>query len=215
MKQGESHIKDIGDFLEKLKRVEEIPKGAILVTADVDGLYSSIPDMMEAWKSFENSTINSRTKSFPLEDIIKMADFVLKNNLFEFDCKFYQQVLGTAIGTKFALPYGCIFMDYLETEFLKTEAIQPWLCKRFIDIFFIWTDSEENLNKFLKDLNDFHPNLKFTYEKSKEKINFLDSVIILTDGKIVTDLYCKPTDSYQYLHYESCHADYFKRSNKF
>ena len=107
-------------------------------------------------------------------------------------------------------------MDYLETEFLKTEAIQPWLCKRFIDdIFFIWTDSEENLNKFLKDLNDFHPNLKFTYEKSKEKINFLDLVIKLTDGKIVTDLYCKPTDSHQYLHYESCHADYFKRSNKF
>ena len=43
MKQGESYIKDTGDFLEKLKRVEEIPKEAILVTADVIGLYPSIP----------------------------------------------------------------------------------------------------------------------------------------------------------------------------
>ena len=48
--------------------------------------------------------------------------------------------------------------------------------------------------------------------KSKEKINFLDLVIKLTDGKIVTDLYCKSTDSHQYLHYESCHTEHIKRS---
>ena len=71
-----------------------------------------------------------------------MVDFVLKNNLFEFDCKIYQQISSTAIGTRFALPYAFIFMDYVETEFLKTQAIKPWLWKRFIDIFFIWTDSE-------------------------------------------------------------------------
>ena len=104
-------------------------------------------------------------------------------------------------------------MDYVETEFLKTQAIQPWLWKRLIDdIFFVFKDSEENLNKFLKDLNEFHPNVKFIYEKSKEEINFLDLFIKLTDGKIVTDLYCKPTDSHQYLHYDSCHAEHIKRS---
>ena len=141
-----------------------------------------------------------------------MADCVLKDNLFEFDCKFYQQISGTAIGTKFALPYACVFMGYVETEFLKTQAIKTWQQKRFIDgIFFIWTDSEENLNKFIKDLNEFHSNLKFTYEKSKEKINFLYLVIKLTDDKIFADLYCKPTDSHQYLHYDSCHAEHIKR----
>ena len=86
----------------------------------------------------------------PSEDITKMLDFVLKNNLFEFDCKFYQQISGTAIGTKFAPPCACIFVDHVEMEFLKTQAIKPWLWKRFIDdIYFIRTDSEENLNKFL------------------------------------------------------------------
>ena len=43
MKQGNSYIKDTGDFLEKLRAVGEIPKGTILVTADVVGLYPSIP----------------------------------------------------------------------------------------------------------------------------------------------------------------------------
>ena len=52
-----------------------------------------------------------------------MADFVLKNNLFEFDCKFYQQISGTDIGTKLAPAYACISMGYIETEFLKTQAI--------------------------------------------------------------------------------------------
>ena len=66
MKQGESYIKDTGDFLEKLKRVGEIPKGAILVTADVVGLYPSIPHD-GGLKFFENSMINSRTKSFLLK----------------------------------------------------------------------------------------------------------------------------------------------------
>ena len=43
MKQGNSYIKDTGNFLEKLRATGDIPKGAILVTADVVGLYPSIP----------------------------------------------------------------------------------------------------------------------------------------------------------------------------
>ena len=47
-----------------------------------------------------------------------MADFVLKNKLFEFDSKFCKQISGTAIGTMFAPPYASIFMDHIETDFL-------------------------------------------------------------------------------------------------
>ena len=57
--------------------------------------------------------------------------------------------------------------------------------------------------------------LKFTREKSKEKINFLDLVIKLTDSKIDTDFqfHCKSMDSHQYyLHYDSCHVEHIKRS---
>ena len=45
------------------------------------------------------------------EDILKKVNFVLKNNLFEFDCKLYKQMSGSAIGTKLAPPYVSIFMD--------------------------------------------------------------------------------------------------------
>ena len=61
-----------------------------------------------------------KDKIAPTEDIIIMLNFVVKNNLLEFDCKFYQQISGTAIGTKFALLYACIFIDYIERKFLRT-----------------------------------------------------------------------------------------------
>ena len=88
MKQGESYIKDTGDFLEKLARVEGIPKGAILVTADVVGLYSSIPHD-GGLEILRKQCDKFKDKMVPTEDIIKMADFVLQNNIFEFDRKFY------------------------------------------------------------------------------------------------------------------------------
>ena len=93
-------------------------------------------------------------------------------------------------------------MDYIETEFLKTQSIKPWVWKQFIDdVFFIWTDSEENLERFLKELNGFQPSIKFTFEKSKMKVNFLGVVIKIKNGRLSTDLYSKPVDSHQYLHY--------------
>lgn len=56
--------------------------------------------------------------------------------------------------------------------------------KRFTDdIVVIWTGSEEKLDKFLEDINRFHPNLKFTYKKSNENIKFLDVVMKIKEGK--------------------------------
>ena len=43
MQKSWSYIKDSGDFIEKIKRIGNIPEDAILVTADVVGLYPSIP----------------------------------------------------------------------------------------------------------------------------------------------------------------------------
>ena len=82
-----------------------------------------------------------------------MAEFVLKNNIFEFNGNVKQQVAGTAIGTKFAPLYACIYMDEVETEIVKKQELNPLVWFRcMIDIFFIWNHSDDellgNLNKF-------------------------------------------------------------------
>ena len=139
-----------------------------MVTTDVVGLYPSIPhaDGLEALSA---KLEEREDKSIATEDLLQMARFVLRNNFFEFDSKIKQQISGTAIGRNFAPPNACIFMDKFETDFLTTQNLKPWVWLRYIDdIFFVWTHGEEKLHDFLSCLNEFHPNLKFTYEYSTE-----------------------------------------------
>ena len=87
-----------------------------------------------------------------------MAYFVLKNNFFKFNGEIKRQKSGTDIGTRFATPYACIFVDKVEIDFLKSQKLQPFLWLRYIDdIFLIWTHGEEKLTHFLMNLINFTP----------------------------------------------------------
>ena len=46
-----------------------------------------------------------RVKKVIHSDLISMAEPVLKQNIFEFNCKNWQQIFGTAVGTKYAYAY--------------------------------------------------------------------------------------------------------------
>ena len=101
----------------------------------------------------------------------------------------------------------------MENLFLKNEQIKPRIWFRYIDgIFFIGTDSEKELDDFLEQLNNFYSNLKFTHERSREEINFLDVTVRVNHGEFITDLYCKPTDGHQCLYFESCNPSKTKSS---
>ena len=212
MQSGWSYIKNSGGFLKKIKNVGNIPENAILVTADVVGLYPNIPHNA-GLNALSNMLEAREHKAVSNEDLVKMARFVLENNYFEFNGDFKKQISGTAIGTKFALPYACIFMDDLETKFLQSQSLQPLVWFRYIDdIFFIWTHGNDKLEKFLDDLNSFDNNVKFTHEPSKDNVIFLDLIMKLSKGRLTTDLHVKDTDRHQYLHFNSSHPDHTKRS---
>ena len=147
-------------------------------------------------------------QKIPTNDLVKLAEFVLKNNLFEFYNKVKQQ-LRTTIGTKFTPSYACIYMDETETDFVKTQDLQLFIWLRYIDdIFFIWMHAEAELKRFMEKLNQFLSNLKFTYQSSQKKVAFLDLNVSLENGCITTDLYSKSTDCHQYLHGSSVHSDH-------
>ena len=103
-----------------------------------------------------------------------MAELVLKNNYFEFNGKVKKQISGMAISTRFTpLLYAWIFMDQYETEFLETQKHKLLVWFRYIgDVFFICNHGKEKLSLFLEDLNEFHPNIKFSHETNKEWIHF-------------------------------------------
>ena len=104
-------------------------------------------------------------------------------------------------------------MDKLETGFLNTQEYLPFVWYQYIDdIFFVWIHGEGKLQFFLDDLNKYHRNINFTPQSNKEYINFSYLTVSLLDNKVSTDLYRKPTDRYQYLHYSSSHPDHTKTS---
>ena len=211
MQEGASYIKDTTDFQDKIKNLQ-IPEDAFLVTADVVGLYPNIPHEA-GLKLLKEALDRRREKKTSTDDLVKMAEFVLKNNYFEFDISVYQQVSGTVTGTKFTPPYACIFMDRLENEFLDTQILKPLVWLRYIDnIVFIWTHSEEELKKFMGQLNSFDTNIKFTYEYSDKRVSFLDLQVDIVHSKLITSLSVKPTDRHQYLHYSLSHPEHTKQS---
>ena len=57
------------------------------------------------------------------DTLSELAELVLKKNVFSFNEKTLKQKRGTAIGTKFALPYSILFMVELEKKILKKLII--------------------------------------------------------------------------------------------
>ena len=90
-------------------------------------------------------------------------------------------------------------MDQVETDFVRAQENVALVWIRYIDdVFFIWTHGENEVKSFMQKLNQFHPNLSFTYESSKKEIAFLDCKVNLFENKLTADFYVKPTDKHQY-----------------
>ena len=107
------------------------------------GLYPSIPDEAGLKALFEK--LEQRAdKKISSTDLAEMAEFILKNNFFEFETKTILQISGAATGTKFVPPYACLFIYSIVNDFVDSEIVKPCLWLRFIDdIFFIWTEGED------------------------------------------------------------------------
>ena len=137
------------------------------------------------------------------EALVELADIVLKNNCFQFLDKAFKQKRGTAMGTKFAPPYSILFMFDLEKRLLSDIDLKPYVWWRYInDIFLIWEHGKKSLRLFSEKTADW----------SYSSINFTGVMVIMKDGKIITGLYVKPTDTHQYLDSSSCHPHHCKKS---
>ena len=211
--QSRSYVKDTNHFLSRLSELGRIPEGALLCTVDVVGLYPSIPHR-EGLEAIREALDRRENPGVATDTLVGLASLVLENNYFEFNDRFYRQKLGTAIGTKFAPAYANLFMTRLEERLLEASPDKPLVWMRFIDdVFFIWTHGEEKLKSFINHLNSSHETIKFTSEESRDSISFLDVQVSVGEGGVLsTDLFCKPTDTHQYLHKKSCHPWHTKKA---
>ena len=102
------------DFLNKIPETTDHNK--LLVTFDVTGLYTNIPHDfgLRAIRFWIEKYPELIPITFTLEFILNLIQFILENNTFHFDGEFYQQIKGTAMGTKMAPTYSILVMGYFE-----------------------------------------------------------------------------------------------------
>jgi len=110
------------------------------------------------------------------------------------------------MGTPFAVEYACLTMAYFEKQLESNYTGQkPIFYVRYIDdIFAISNMSQENLDNYITFLQNYHQAFKFTVNCDTQ-VNMLDTTLTIINNKISSNLYCKDTDTHNYLDYSSCH----------
>ena len=217
-----SFLRDDLDFLNHLPSSADTDSE--LVTFDVVSLYTNIPHELgiiaiKFWMNLYGDTLLPR---FSKKFITESLQLILQNNVFYFDNCFYRQIKGTAMGTKMAPTYATVVLGFLEHHLYQNLEIkygidfsvfvrENWF--RFLDdCFIIWKhEFGVSLAEFQNILNSLNDDIKFTLNRGKTEIPFLDVLVkIAEDRKIVTDLYSKSTDTHSYLNFKSSHPKHTK-----
>ena len=84
--------------MKKLNELRDLPDGFILCTIDVVGLYPNIlqKDGLEAIRKAHDKR---EDQTISTDSLILSAECVLKNNVFEYNIRYFKQLNGTSIGT--------------------------------------------------------------------------------------------------------------------
>ena len=107
VKQIPSYVNDTNDFINKIYAVKSVPKYSCLVTMDMRSLYTNIPNAEQisvVKRAFDNYSKRTTSTKF----ITTFLPLILTLNNFVFDCIYYLQIKGCAMG-KFVLLLVQIF----------------------------------------------------------------------------------------------------------
>jgi len=190
---------------------KKLENDSFLISLDVVSLFTNIPidiavECVERrWDLFSNEC------KIPKDEFLGAIRLVLNSSFFTFDNVFYNQTFGTPMGSPLSPIIADIVMQDLENSVLNTVKFPIPIFYRYVDDILLAVP-EEKIDLILNKFNSFHPRLQFTLERGGDRINFLDTTIILDKNVIKIDWYHKPTFSGRFLNYWSHHPLSQKRS---
>ena len=182
VKELPAYLGDTKDVLNCLKECTLNPD-TILVSLDIENLYGCIPheDTLNAAAHYLSK--RDSTQNPPNAFLLELLHLVLSRNYMKYDSNWYLQQAGTAMGTATAPSVAGLVVGRWEETVIHDPNNNPYfskisLYKRYIDdIVIFWEGSEKELMDFVAYINNSSQFLKFTYEHSTEKINYLDLTI--------------------------------------
>ena len=214
----QSHIKDVFDFINKIPKFPPTDLPFIeIISVDIKQMYPNLEKEvgLPALRYFLTRYNELLPSRFSVDFVVEAMEFVLDNNTGYFNGQFFRQTTGTSTGIKPAPTYADLSIGFLEVmAFYKIRqglgyktASYFWMnYSRYLDDGFIFWD--KRLGDFLEVfniLNNMHPSLKFTIERSDTSLKFLDVIVYKTMAGFKTVVNNKDTDSGTYLPFNSAH----------
>jgi hypothetical protein len=144
------------------------------------------------------------------EPIIEALTILMTTNVFRLDDTYWLQKTGTGMGQPPACAYATIYQAIHEDRLIPKYEQQLRFYGRLIDdVFGMWI-GDHDTNQDEIQWRQFQKDMKFgilewKFSERKKRINFLDLWLWIDNG-IVTDIYEKEHNLYQYLPPHSCHA---------
>lgn len=163
-------------------------------------------------KRWNNIAPNTK---FSLSQFLYAVEFVLDSTSFVFEGQFYEQIFGSPMGSPLSPILADMVMDDLETHCLNQLSFDVSTYHRYVDdIFTIIPVSK--VHEVIRIFNSYHHRLGFTCElESGGCINFLNTTIIRSNGKLLTNWFRKPTCSNRYINFYSNHPLKYKMNTIF
>ena len=170
-------------------------------------LFTSVP-VKETIEIILNRCFKNREDKFhdlSRRNLKELLEICVQKCIFKFNDEYYEQVDGVSMGNPLGPLFANMFMAELEKlniDSLRVLGVLFWI--RYVDDIFVILRSKSCAEKVQGYLNGIHPNIKFTTEHEKNhSIPFLDVLVKKKKGRLITEMYRKPTFTGVYLNWYS------------
>ncbi|CAF1422265.1 unnamed protein product, partial [Rotaria sp. Silwood1] len=191
-----------------------ISEDTLFCTIDVMDLYTMVPQtegVLLLKKMLDHLKLK-QIGGLKIETIIRLSRFVMQNNYFSYNNKFYHQVRGGAMGSPLTLTIANCYMFFYEQQIVKQINNSGGLYFRYIDDIFLAINwPVRHLFKQIDRWNRFDENIKLS-ENIGSTANFLDLHIENQDGVLFTSIFQKPSYEPYYLPFNSIHPLHMKKN---
>lgn len=191
------------DLTNKLKPIK-MQQNEVLVSFDIASYFTSVPveKALECLQTWLDRHPVDHIETHALYELTKVC---AENTYFQFRGKYYKQTNGMPMGNSLS-PFLCnLYVNYLEEELMKCDLFpKTWF--RYVDDVIAIVD-EDKIDRVLNLINGICPHIKFTVERQHNgRLPFLDLMLEKgQDGKILFDIYRKPTSANRFITTESHH----------